>query len=251
MRLRVLTWNLCGIDPRRVDERTCAAIEEILRTRAEVVLLQEVTRRTWHAHIHPHLSHAGFGSATEVPTTDDGYRCAILAKQPIRLTEASRCAFAGSGMDRGLLRVRATWGDTEVLLLTAHLESGAAAAHERQVQLGEVIEALAEANMPAVFAGDTNLRLSDTRAVPTLDQVQDAWEQCGQPQAGRYTWDTKRCPNLRRDGTPRRLRFDRVLMNHHPGWRAREILEVGASEIRGDRLWPSDHTGLLVTLELD
>ena len=71
--MHLVTWNLDGLDPRHLDLRTEAAIAALLADLPDVILLQEVTRRTWHAHLRPHLAHAGYAAAAVVPDDAEAY----------------------------------------------------------------------------------------------------------------------------------------------------------------------------------
>ncbi|MFT4623729.1 MAG: endonuclease/exonuclease/phosphatase family metal-dependent hydrolase [Myxococcota bacterium] len=243
--LHAVTWNLDGLDPEQVDPRTEAAIARLLADPPDVILLQEVTRRTWSAHLGPHLSHAGFTAAVVLPDDDEGYVEALLAGPGITLTGATRTELVGTEQGRFLLLADATWGGVPIRLATAHLESGVPVAEVRQAQLAQVVHALA-VGPPAVFGGDTNLRDVDVRAVPSAAALIDAWVAAGAPPASRYTWDTQRCPNLRFRGP--RARFDRFYLT--PEWSVGSVELIGDAVAPGVGLWPSDHAGVRLRARL-
>ena len=235
--MRVVTWNLDGLDPRHLDVRTEAAIAALLVEPPDVILLQEVTRRTWHAHLRPHLSHAGYAAAIVPPDDDEGYVEAVLSRLP--LTGAERHPLVESGQSRHLMLVEAVWQGEPTRLASAHLESGSAAAEVREAQASQVAELLL-GGPPAVFGGDTNLRKAEAAAVPALGELVDAFEAAGRPSSARFTWDTRRCPNV--PGRGPRARFDRLWLAG--SWAVDGLGMLGQTVVPGTGLWPSDHAGL-------
>lgn len=203
MPLRTIwTWNVNGLDEARLDERTelqCLAV--LLREdRPDVLFLQEVVRRSWHAHWKHHLRAAGYAVTPEDPTaTRSTYFALAAVRAELAPTNGRAAPFPGTDMGRALVTVEAGgW-----LFATGHLESGRAASAERVAQLGIVCARLAAHSGPAAFAGDTNLRVEEEPLVPGLAGVRDAWSALGAPSAERATWL----------GGKFGARFDRVLVN--------------------------------------
>ena len=72
--MKLISWNLNGLDDRNLDVRTEAAMFQILLGAPiesaviegfkpnvpDIILLQEVVERSYHAHVMPHLKAAGF-----------------------------------------------------------------------------------------------------------------------------------------------------------------------------------------------
>ncbi len=203
-----------------------------------VVWLQEVVQRTWHAHIRPHFSAAGYTLVPAEPVTDSEYFCVAAVHPSLSVSEGWIHRFEGSSMGRALLGVRAQHDAADWLFLTSHIESLRSGADERQRQLGEVAAALADHPGPAVFGGDTNLRDSELPGIARIDSVQDAWVECGSPSAHRYTWDLRRNQDTTR---AIRLRFDRIWLNARCN--ATAVCTSGEAAVAGG-LCVSDHLAL-------
>lgn len=244
--LSLITWNLDGLEPRWLDERAEAACLHLLLRPdpPDIVALQEVVDRTWHAHLTAHFGHAGY---VGVPgRAESGYWVALFVRKPLVVREAHLHPLPGTHMGRALLDVRIAWGDRDLRVLTSHLESLKCGGPSRRLQLAHALERLVAHDGPAVFCGDTNLRDRETEHLPLLDRVSDAWVQVGRPAAHRFTWDTGRIPNKRR-GRRARLRFDRVFLNAHLRATALDLVgEVPLAEAGG--WFPSDHLGVRVHL---
>lgn len=242
--LRLISWNLDGLDTRHIDQRTEAACRTILERAPDVVFLQEVTQRSYFAHIRPWMQGVGYRASPPTLTRDSSYGCMMFTRPPLQVTSAVRKPFVATQMGRSLIRTTARWGDHELLLLTAHLESLRDGAPERLRQRDVVLEALRSHDGPAVFAGDTNLRDAE---VAGLD-IRDAWELLGSPPQTRFTFDTLTIPNKRGRS---RARYDRVLLSDHPGWRPTGLFFLGMEPVVGTGgLFPSDHAGLEIILTL-
>jgi len=243
--LTIHTWNLNGLEDDHLDLRMEAAcLAMLLRDpMPHVVLLQEVVRRSFYAHLRPHLIHAGFTIVPEQLSSDSDYFCVLASRLPVR--EAWRRPFEGTMMGRALLGARlALSDDSELLVMTSHLESTRWGEGERRRQFAEVCQILKDEPGPAVFAGDTNLRIADVEATPAATSVEDAWMVCGSPKAAVHTWSP-------RGKSHPRIRYDRAYYNLHPGWRATAIRTFGAAAVAGTGgLSPSDHLAVEVTFEV-
>jgi endonuclease/exonuclease/phosphatase family metal-dependent hydrolase len=237
--LQLVTWNLNGLDDHLLDERTEAAVFEMLLggdpesvlagpppVPPDVIVLQEVVERTFRAHLAPHLRAAGYAIAPSEPPAR-GYFEIIAARGG--MAAAQSLPFPRTGQGRRLLRVQLASGLT---VFTAHLESLAPSRAVRVEQAGRVLDLLRDAG-PAVFAGDTNLREAEWDGLDT-NSVVDAWEQCGSDPATRATWS--------------RYRYDRVWLAGGPV--ARAVTRIGARPLPAYGLPPSDHLGLRVVLDL-
>ncbi len=246
--LRLITWNLDGLDTRHIDLRTEAACRAILERGPDVVFLQEVVERSFFGHLRPWFTGSGFRAAPPTLSRRSRYGCVMFIRSPLRVTSARRTPFEASQMGRALIRTVVHWEGRELLLLTAHMESLRDGAPERVRQLDRVLAALTAHAGPAVFAGDTNLRDSEVRG----RDIRDAWCLLGSPRQTRTTWDMRAIPNKRgpNEQGGGYARFDRVFLN--PGWRPSEMSLIGMAPVAGaDGLFPSDHAGLEVLLERD
>lgn len=251
MGLRLITWNLNGLDPADLDVRSEAACLRLLLRPdpPHVVLLQEVVRRSWHAHLKHHFHAAGFAPWPADPTdTQSEYFTVLLIARSLRIVRGGVSPFPGSQMGRCLAWAQVAWGEGRLWLGSAHLESGTAASTERTQQLSEVVARLLDPDGgdAAIFGGDTNLRRSEEGAVARLGEVEDAWRAYGAPTADRVTWPSDGYPGAPRWGRNQGARFDRVLSR---GLEVRAFSLIGRSApgLRGP---PSDHLGIEVEVDL-
>jgi len=237
--LRAVTWNLCGLEERALDQRSEAAVMHLLLRSdpPDVVLLQEVVRRSLVAHLRPHFAAAGYTLAPAEPVSDSEYFCAIAVAPRLRPTSAWRRPFPGSRMGRALLGLQVDWGGRDLLVCTAHLESLASGRRQRRAQVEVVADALADHDGPAVFGGDTNLR-GDVSALLAPREVVDAFEVLGEP-GPRATWWPLDAAGPR--GRP--LRFDRWWLG--PGLRAIDLQVGRPRPVAGTRI--SDHRYVQLT----
>ena len=248
MSLRVLTWNLNGLEDAGLDVRTEAAcLAMLLRTDpADVVLLQEVVGRSWHAHIKHHFAAAGYVPWPEQPqeATLSEYFCVMMVRKPLKIREGGNEAFPGSQMGRRLVWAELAWPESapgsSLWVGTSHLESLRESSPERVRQLAAVVGRMRQHEGPALFGGDTNLRKAEEPLVEGLDTVTDAWVATGSPSALRATW-----PSVPFSGRPG-ARYDRVLVD---GLQVRGFVRFGESApgLGGPA---SDHLGVEVSVTL-
>jgi endonuclease/exonuclease/phosphatase family metal-dependent hydrolase len=231
----VVTWNLGGLNDSEgaLDERTEAQCFALLlpEPRPDVLLLQELVHRSWHAHWKHHLRHARYRVLPADPTTDSEYFSLVAVREDLPVANHGSPLFPGTFMGRRLVwaEVGGWW------LSTAHLESGRPSAPERVRQLASIVAQVRGWAGPAAFAGDTNLRVSEEDRVEGLAGVTDAWVAAGRPSGLKATWRSSRPEG---GGGLRGARFDRILCN--------ERVVVGSLKGFGDGL--SDHLGLRVEL---
>ena len=238
-RLRVLTWNIDGLDPAAAEGRALGVLREILAADADVVLLQEVTPPWLGAALQPVLGGAGYASFPPWGVRQ-GYGSMVFSRRPV--VAWGQASLPETHMGRLLVTVELADG---VRVLTGHLESLAAGAAARRAQLAAVMAALGAAQaegQAALFGGDTNLREAE---VSPEAAACDAWTLAGAPEAARYTWDLVRNRNkVMPDGGRPRARYDRVFV---AGLSVERLALVGEAPVAeaGGR-WPSDHFGVLV-----
>lgn len=253
--LRLVSWNVDGLEPSQLEERANAACDELLREEHDVILLQEVVADTAAIFL-SRLCTSGYESAPEgTPLVAPYFTMAFVRSALLTVQSATRTPFTGSTMGRDLVEVvvRHAGCPQPLLLMTSHLESLGARPNSRQrcAQLTAVVSKLTMHQGPAVFAGDTNLRDKEVAQHLTVRQVKDAWEAAGCPADGRYTWDLLINDNKRMPGGTPRCRFDRVYLNPALAsggvsrWR---LLGKGRIGARGP--FPSDHFGIACDLQL-
>lgn len=249
--IRVLSWNIDGLDQRNLTERTTAACDVILKEDPDVVCLQEVVPDSAALVLTKFPSdryQAFFGG-------DSGYFTAVLLKRSTCFYDDHQVTpFPGSVMGRNLIAVNANVKGLDFTLMTAHLESTAEHAAERQSQLRRALAEMtsAPAAHNVLFGGDLNLRDKDVQAVKGLPSgVVDVWADTGSKADTKYTWDMQLNDNLHFDGFSPRCRFDRFLFRPSTGVGgggvAKPILfqTVGRERIPTCRRYPSDHWGIL------
>lgn len=241
MSLRLVSWNLFGLERRHLDERTEAAMfrvllggppELALQSRPPppppILLLQEVVERTWFAHLRPHLIAAGYQLFPEQLPARNYFE--VIAVRGLNVRRARTTRFDRTAQGRFLNVVEVDLDEGPLTVMTAHLESLKSGSELRTEQAQRVLDALSS-RPRAVFAGDTNLRGAEVEKLE-FHQAADAFEQAGSPSVHRTTWG--------------KARYDRC-------WSVG--MDVVAFETFGAEVLPgidepaSDHLGIAVTLE--
>jgi len=196
--MKLVSWNLNGLEDKYLDERTEAAMFQILLgapiekalqqgfkpNTPDIVLLQEVVPRSYHAHIVPHLKAAGFHIFPESPT-ERSYFEVIAVKSPILETNYTTFDYTHQG--RGLSSVIIDG----LLILTAHMESQKPGKSMRIDQARQIFARMRMQPEASIFAGDTNLRKSEWKSLQAnsnKDEIKDAWISTGSPKKHKITW---------------------------------------------------------------
>lgn len=245
--MRLLSWNLGGLDDEALDERTEAAVfTAVLGARLDelhagtkpkpppdVLLLQEVVAHTLTAHLQPHFAAAGYTIiGTEHPNRASFE--AIAFRAPLALTAYEQVALRDSVFGRVLHVADFDSPQGRLRVLTAHCDSGIEAGNLRKAQLHQIAECITPRG---VFAGDANLRKAEWLDVRHKVGLIDAWEALGEPGATRVTW---------RRGD-HKARFDRVFLGSNVV--ARSLEAVGSNNLPGLGVAISDHVGLLADVQ--
>ncbi len=226
--LHVLTWNLDGLELQRLDSRMENICLEIVLGVSlkdamagkpspplpEVICLQEIVRRAHVAKLTPHLRAAGFVLYPERPAKPESEYSVIAVRAPWRVREAKTVGFEHSPLARDYLEVELEHASgAKVRVLTAHMESLRSGSEARLDQALELDRRLHEdAAVPAIFAGDTNLR--KTEKVPGRRAV-DAYVTVGEPSRYQATWWP---PESRRG-----YRFDQIWFDSQRPWTVRQF----------------------------
>jgi endonuclease/exonuclease/phosphatase (EEP) superfamily protein YafD len=244
--MRMLSWNLFGLSDDALDVRTEAAMFQVLLggrpevvlaspdrppPAPEILLFQEVVERTLHAHLRPHLTAAGY-SLVVGSTAEREYFEVVALRDPFRIVGSS-VERLESAMGRELVAVEAEADGTTWLVLTAHLESMQEGATLRMEQSRHVLDRIAAHKGPAVFGGDTNLRVAEADSLGVLP---DAWEASGAKVEERWT---------RISTSGRRARYDRIWGR---GVRFSGFHCIGREPVTPQGAPPSDHYGVVTTL---
>lgn len=242
--MRALTWNVDGVDHKRVGarmEKLCveiflggdlrAALEgRPLPPMPEVLAFQEMTRHA-HGALKQHLRAAGFSSFPTEPLEDREDYLMLAVRPPFSLLSCEHRPFSDSPLRRGCL-VAELDGPIRCRFLTAHMESLRSGREARIAQAREIDRWLHEGT-PAIFGGDTNLRQGEWAEIAKGFRARDAFHLAGEPRKHAATWWP--------EGGPPGYRFDRFWMTDD--WR---LDDFRRRHVRG----ASDHAGVEVVAEI-
>ena len=258
--LRLLTWNIDGLDASGdLEKRTVAVCRLISVRKPHVVFLQEVILQTLDF-IRKDL---GSDYSIHIPSYRTfGYFTAILVskKTPkVRLDgEPMTFDFPDSTMGRQLLQLFIKVCDVPIALYTSHMETLKDSSKQRIKQLKQALKFIEEQNTlfhrPCIFGGDLNLRDREVTEAGLPPTVGDVWEVCGKSEVHRYTWDITRNNNLvcGKYSYKPRLRFDRLYLSPIDGKhvRASSFELVGKERVVSCNRFPSDHWGLWAVFQV-
>jgi endonuclease/exonuclease/phosphatase family metal-dependent hydrolase len=262
-RLRVVTWNLWWrFGPWKERERAIAATLAALDP--DVVCLQEVwIDETTGASSARAVADAlgGFHVALAHRHQIDGigFGNAVVSRWPIA-AHAWEALPAGEAKDerRCVLRADVSGPRGVVQVFTTHLNWRMDHSAVRQEQVRALCRFVRRAparSFPAVLCGDLNAgpdadeirMLTGRTAVPEPPVVFfDAWEKAGPPDADGCTW-SERNPHAGELDLARRI--DYVLVGFPKAGGAGHVTSCSVIGDRPvDRVWPSDHFGVLAEL---
>ena len=240
--MKLVSWNLNGLEDKNIDMRTEAAMFQLLLgapiedamqegfkpNSPDIVLLQEVVSRTYHAHITPHLKAAGFEIFPQEPS-ERSYFEVIAVRQPILKSSNDKFSYTQQG--RGL----STVSIDGLTILTAHMESQKPGAPMRVDQAESILELMNNHDGPIIFGGDTNLRKSEWKKLSPKN-VTDAWVSAGSIKKHKTTWKRE----------PYKSRFDRIW---YKDLTIKSFETFGANKVSGINECSSDHFGVRVEFE--
>lgn len=173
--LRVLTWNVHGGAAAHDAGHLRAVAGVIRQSRADVVLLQEVHRRTGaggdqFAELVDLTGMNGcFGKSLDLP--DGGaYGNVILSRAPLRSARTTR--LPGSGEPRTILRCESEWDSIEIPLATTHLAAwDIVNRRQRGEQISSIAARLAAHGDPlTILGGDFNAPQSAPEMLPLRER---------------------------------------------------------------------------------
>jgi endonuclease/exonuclease/phosphatase family metal-dependent hydrolase len=265
--MRLLTWNLNGLDEQFLDERTEAAVftailgarldqldagsdravnggiavepegERPMRPGAtaapqpDVMVFQEVTPRMFHSHLKHHLPAGGY-SLRPADAPDRETFEVFAYRAPLEIVDYRTEPLTGSRYSRFLHIVDLRSPESgELRVLTGHFDSGTDATKIRLAQLRQVNAAIGPRG---IFGGDCNLRKAEWVDNHPRFQMRDAWEVLGSPTVGAITW--KREDMM--------ARFDRVFVGTDLTLQA--LHTYGEEALPGIDTPISDHLGIAV-----
>ena len=264
MTLRILTYNI-WFSHHQLDRRMAAIAHAVAALEPHVVCFQEMTDMHFSA-LRQHAAIQKF-AWTDPPQSSRYY---TLIGSTLPMSPPRREPFNNTGMDRDLLSTTVTPADGPPLhVATSHFES-LDFVRKRAKQIATAFES-APAAGDALVCGDTNVNedlgrsfTSPGERVALPSGWVDAWTTLRPGEAGAtFDVDANRMVH-RLDSWARtnhaRIRFDRFWTRLQPsgGRRLAAIELVGTEPIppeaaeeasRDARWWPSDHFGLLLTLD--
>jgi len=242
--MKLITWNLNGLEDEHLDVRTEAAMFQILLgapiedamvegfkpNTPDIILLQEVVERTFHAHVKPHLSAAGFTLFPKEPT-ERSYFEVIAVRNPTPIIDSSYSTFDYTDQGRGLSTITIDG----LTIMTAHMESMKPGKSMRIDQAKSILEQMNQCETPCIFGGDTNLRKAEWETL-NPDNVSDAWQASGSPEKHRITWEQH----------PHKSRYDRVWFQ---GLNITSFETFGTKQVNAIKKRPSDHRGIRIEFD--
>jgi tyrosyl-DNA phosphodiesterase 2 len=250
--LHLLSWNIDGLDSKFTCERASVVCDVIAERKPELVYLQEIVKSTWKLLL-DRLGEAYFLYRDDEIATNWHYFCVLLVRKDSAVTPQSGrreiLRFPQSQQNRYLIKLRVTFRDVPILLLTSHLESLVRYAGERKNQLrtcfGIMKEELAsEPRGLSILGGDLNLMEKELAQISGLaDNFYDAWEYCGSEEDQKYTWDS----------SEPRFRLDRIYCSAGEEVKlAPSLFQLLGREVmqKCGEVYPSDHLGVWVEFEI-
>lgn len=249
--LRLLSWNIDGLDENNKTERTEEVCRVILLKRPHVVFLQEVVDdtkpilteklgRVYSLHVHP--------------SPPAHYYPAILVQKNVDVLESEKLdsiEFPQSTMGRHLLILNVKFQHISFSLFTSHLESmknyGAERKRQLKVCFSEMLKRTQEGKI-CLFGGDLNVRDKEVAEVCIPDGIADVWQACGGSESEKFTWDSTINDNLNLSFKVK-LRLDRLYISPFLKKDTDPVRPVKFELVGQDRLahcqrFPSDHWGM-------
>ncbi len=237
--MKLVSWNLNGLEDKNIDMRTEAAMFTMLLgapiekammegfkpNTPDIIVLQEVVSRTFYAHLTPHLQAAGFTLFPNAPT-ERSYFEVIAVRTPIVESRYDRFAYTQQG--RGLSHVEING----LTIFTAHLESQKAGKSMRLDQAEFILGKMNAHQGACIFAGDTNLRKAEWQSLKA-DNVIDAFENVGSPKKHKTTWFRESY----------KARYDRIWCKDIS---INSFETFGKNNVSGINETSSDHLGLRI-----
>lgn len=243
--IKVLSWNLDGLDNVSLPARTNAAIDIITREEPDVVFLQEVVALSWSIIKMDRLLTSTYRLVPADPNVQ--YFTAVLVNKTTVFVDDERVrSFHTSMMMRKLQILHVNVKGIDIKLMNTHLESTAQHAVERLRQFKICLEEMigCDSKYNVIFGGDLNLGTKDLQNIELPPGIVDVWEGMGSKNETRYTWDTRYNDNKQMSGGGKpRCRFDRIYIRSSE---KKDIVPssfhlAGIERAKGCSRFPSDH----------
>ena len=249
--LRLLSWNIDGLDEEDKTERTEEVCRIVLLKRPHVVFLQEVVAdtqaiileklgRLYSLYVHP------VPPLHYYPMILINKRCGDLSVSGI----LEVFEFPDSSMGRHLLQLPVSFYGVSFRLFTSHLESTKNCAIERRCQLElcfSEVQKHTQQGKVCLFGGDLNVRDQEVKVTPPPEKVVDVWQACGSVLEEKFTWDTTVNTNLSWEHQYKpKMRFDRLYLSPSDSVSVQPMKFelVGKDCIPECKRFPSDHWGM-------
>lgn len=242
--LRILTWNIEGLNDELVVERAMAVCDEIESRVADIVYLQEIIPKTWDA-ITNRLQSKYYFYRDEAPHRYYHILMIRIDSAVVAEGDIQVMKFPNTTQSRLLLHIPVKFHDREMHLLTSHLESLSKNATERKNQLSAVFNLMSSLSESqgkiCIFGGDTNITGREVEQVGLPETFGDLWEMCGSDPRRKLTWDS----------TEPRMRLDRLYMCPKGSALQPTTFDlVGESLLDDHGVYASDHLGVWAEFEL-
>lgn len=253
LRLRIVTWNIDGLDKQSIDSRANGVAKCILSDKPDIVFLQEVV--SINLIILKDLC-KDYKFIVDTRNVSDGYYVAIMLKNYITLESQKIIPFETSLMSRSILKANIIVKGLKFSLITSHLESTKEYGVERKRQLKEVFNTVCKEpkGNTILFGGDFNMRDKELAEIGGLpSDIFDLWEATGKRKEAQFTWDLQRNTNLQMPGKFQpRCRFDRLYLKHSDKQcvKPKYFELIGIQRLKSCNRFPSDHWGLMCHLDI-
>ncbi|XP_037040309.1 tyrosyl-DNA phosphodiesterase 2-like [Bradysia coprophila] len=246
-KLSVISWNLDGLDSNNLAERTAEVVALLEKRDYTVVMLQELILPTFQYIAAKLKSKYKPVVGTHKPESTY-FTVTFLRTNRVIYVDHEIVNFPGSMMDRNLLITRCRIDRVNVAICNTHLESTAAFAPQRVIQLKMCFDRCRSIppEWNVIFGGDLNARDTEVQGkVPA--NMHDLWMRNGSS-SSKFTWDLKYNTNKQMPGKVQpRCRFDRLFFRESvPATLTPEFFGLtGLSKVAGTNSFPSDHWGVV------
>jgi tyrosyl-DNA phosphodiesterase 2 len=246
--LTFATFNV-WFEEHEFTARSDAMFALLRRSGADVIALQEVIPRFLDRLLKLDWVRREFAVSDATGATIPDYGVVLLSRLPVRRFEFHDLP---TTMSRKLLLGRLESGPLELSVGTVHLESLKEFGLYREEQLQRIFGIL-EPCKNTVLLGDFNFCSMSEENARIDDRYADLWP-LAHPDAPGWTVDGEANGMRQALGkSGKQVRFDRILVRSERGvFKLMSINLLGADPISPERpdVYPSDHFGLVATLEL-
>ncbi|XP_065904770.1 tyrosyl-DNA phosphodiesterase 2-like [Dysidea avara] len=245
--LKLVTWNIDGLDPKNGYERTIAVCEKVREIKPDVLFFQEVIPMSWDTLTSYLSEYQHFCQSNTLPY----FHTIAVHKDRLEVVgDVAITDFPNSQMLRHLLHCQVKFHGLQLHLFSSHLESTSKEGPERKRQLHEAFNQMATLRSEgeiSIFGGDLNLRDKEVKAVGIPDRAVDLWEACGSSKEYEYTWDISTNDNLTWEFPNKpRMRFDRLYLCPADDQKIKpqKFSLIGTDRVISIGRFPSDHYGI-------